>query len=46
MKKLSGKPQNIKTEILGKITFKQNRIFSKSDYVLVTFGSYTTLIFQ
>jgi His-Xaa-Ser system radical SAM maturase HxsC len=35
MKKLSGNPHNIETEILGKITFKQNHIFSKSNYVFV-----------
>jgi len=36
MRELKGNPQNIKTEILGKITFKRNHIFSKKDYVFVT----------
>jgi His-Xaa-Ser system radical SAM maturase HxsC len=35
MKRLTGISQNIDTEILGKITFKNNHIFSKSDYVYV-----------
>ena len=36
MKRLLGTPQNIRTEILGKITFKRKHIFSKKDYVFVT----------
>jgi hypothetical protein len=39
MKNLSGNPQNIKTEILGKITFKQNHIFSKQNLVCVVQNS-------
>jgi len=36
MKRLLGTPQNIRTKILGKITFKRNHIFSKKDYIFVT----------
>lgn len=36
MKKLQGNPQNIKTEILGKVTFKRNHVFHKNNFVFVT----------
>jgi len=39
MKNLTGKPLNIREEILGKITFKQNHIFSKKDLVCVVQNS-------
>jgi His-Xaa-Ser system radical SAM maturase HxsC len=35
MKKLTGKALNISEEILGKVTFKRNHIFSKKDLVCV-----------
>ncbi|MDR1847081.1 MAG: hypothetical protein LBR17_03070 [Bacteroidales bacterium] len=35
MKRLTGKTLNISEEILGKVTFKRNHIFSKKDLVCV-----------